>query len=65
VSLPVAVLPEARQDILDGRAFFERRRAGLGSSFAAEVLAALDRIGDVPELYGEVCAPPGSSGSAM
>jgi len=50
----VAVLPEARQDVLDGRAFFEQRRAGLGSVFAAEVLVALDRIGDMPELYGEV-----------
>jgi plasmid stabilization system protein ParE len=56
VSLPVAVLPEARQDVLDGRAFFEGRRAGSGSAFGAEVLAALDRIGDMPELYGEVWA---------
>ncbi len=46
------VLPEARQEILDGREFFERCRAGLGAAFAAEVLAALDRIGAMPELYG-------------
>lgn len=48
MKMPVVVLPEARQDVLDGRAFFEERRAGLGSAFAAEVLAALDRIGDMP-----------------
>jgi hypothetical protein len=54
VSASVAVLPEARQDILDGSEFFEGCRAGLGAAFAAEVLAALDRIGAMPELYGEV-----------
>jgi plasmid stabilization system protein ParE len=54
VSASVTVLPEARQDILDGRDFFERCRAGLGAAFAAEVLAALDRIGAMPELYGVV-----------
>jgi plasmid stabilization system protein ParE len=54
VSVPVTVLPEARQDILDGRDFFERGRPGAGAAFAAEVLAVLDRIADQPELYGEV-----------
>lgn len=52
--MPVAVLPEARQDILDGRAFFERSRSGSGTAFAAEVLAVLDRIAAMPEMYGEV-----------
>jgi toxin ParE1/3/4 len=54
VSVLAAVLPEARQDVLDGRTFFEGRRPGSGRAFAAEVPAALDRIGDMPELYGEV-----------
>lgn len=54
MSVPVAVLPEARQDILDGRAFFEWKRAGSGAKFAAEVLMALDRIGAMPEMFGEV-----------
>lgn len=57
MSVPVAVLPEARQDILDGRAFFERNSPGTGAAFAAEVLAVLDRIADQPEMYGE--AGPG------
>jgi plasmid stabilization system protein ParE len=52
--MPVSVLPAAKQDVLDGRAFFERGRAGLGPAFAAEVLAALDRVGAMPESYGEV-----------
>jgi plasmid stabilization system protein ParE len=54
VSASVAALPDARQDILDAREFFERCRAGLGAAFTAEVLAALDRTATMPELYGEV-----------
>jgi plasmid stabilization system protein ParE len=54
VSVPVAVLPEARQDVLDGRSFFERRGTGSGAVFAAQAPATLDRIGDMPEMYGEV-----------
>lgn len=57
MSVPVAVLPEARQDILDGRGFFEQRHPGLGAAFAVEVMAVLDRIADQPEMYGE--ANPG------
>src|SRR5438105_101211 len=54
VSVPVAVLPEARNDIVDGREFFEQCRSGLGTAFAVEVLGALDRIGRMPEMYGEI-----------
>ncbi len=54
MSVQVSVLPEARQDILDGRLFFEQRRPGAGAAFAAQVLATLDRIGAMPEIYGEV-----------
>lgn len=54
MSSPVEVFPEARQDIFDGRAFFESRRPGLGEAFVNEVLDALDRIATHPEMYGEV-----------
>ncbi len=54
MSLRVTVLPEARQDILTGRTFFERQRAGLGRTFASAVLAVLNQIGAFPEMYAEV-----------
>jgi plasmid stabilization system protein ParE len=63
VSVPVLVLPEARQDILDGMGFFEQRRPSLGAAFVAEVLAVLGRIGDQPEMYGE--AAPGVRASGV
>jgi len=54
VSVPVNTLPEARQDIRAGRAYYDHARAGLGRAFVTNVLATLDRIGDMPEMYGEV-----------
>lgn len=54
MSPKVEILPEARQDILAGHAFFDRCWAGLGDEFVDEVLAAFDRIAGMPEAYGEV-----------
>lgn len=54
MSAAVEVLPEARQDILAGREFFNECSDGLGEEFAAEVLVSLDRIAWMPEAYGEV-----------
>jgi plasmid stabilization system protein ParE len=54
MSVSVVVLPDARRDILAGQDFFEQLRAGLGKRFVAAVLTTLDRIGTMPELYGEV-----------
>jgi plasmid stabilization system protein ParE len=52
--LTVAVRPAARRDILEGEEFYEQRRQGLGGEFVTEVLAALDRIEAMPEMYGTV-----------
>lgn len=54
MSIAVEVLPEARLDIISGRDFFDRCRDGLGAEFVAEVFTTLDRIGEMPELWGEV-----------
>lgn len=54
MSVPVEVLPEARQDIISGRDFFDQCRAGLGAEFVSTALDALDRIGWMPEMHGEV-----------
>ncbi len=55
MSLPVIVLPEARSDIVAAREFLESCSAGLGDSLAVESFVALDRVGKMPEMYGEVC----------
>lgn len=56
MSLPVELLPSAQQDLIDARAWFDGRRAGLGEEFAVEVLDGLEQIGSMPELYGEVAS---------
>lgn len=54
MSLPVVVRPEADDDIFAARAWYDGQSPGLGARFAARLAAAIDRIGDAPELYGEV-----------
>ncbi len=54
MSVPVRVSPDARTDIRAAVRYFNRQQAGLGRRFADAVLAALDRIADMPLGYGEV-----------
>lgn len=54
MSLPVVVRPAARRDIREAQRWFETCRQGLGSEFVAEVLVVLERMGEMPELYGVV-----------
>jgi plasmid stabilization system protein ParE len=54
MNLSVRVLPEARQDIQDAETFLEGRRLGLGVAFVEEVLDSLNRIKEMPRMYGEV-----------
>ncbi|QDU18823.1 type II toxin-antitoxin system RelE/ParE family toxin [Urbifossiella limnaea] len=54
MSLPVVVRPEADDDIVAARAWYDEQGAGLGARFAARLAAVIDRLSDVPELYGEV-----------
>jgi plasmid stabilization system protein ParE len=54
VSLPVALRPEAAQDLQDARDWYEQQRPGLGAVFAGRAAAALDAIGQFPMLYGLV-----------
>ena len=54
MTLPVRVTPEAREDILRGKKYFDRKRHELGDEFIDEVLELLDRLGESPRLYGEV-----------
>ncbi len=54
MSVPVRVSVLARGDIRQGERYFESRRTGLGAEFVDEVLATLDRIGDMPMGFGEI-----------
>jgi hypothetical protein len=45
MSLPVVLRPEARQEYDDAFDYYESRRAGLGTTFAARVNEVLTRIG--------------------
>jgi plasmid stabilization system protein ParE len=54
MSLPVIFRPEADHDALTARDWYDRQRSGLGAIFASRLASAIDRIGQSPEVYGEV-----------
>ena len=54
MSLPVAYLPEAQDDIDAAYAQYEQRQAGLGDRFLDALRQAIERTADTPELYGTV-----------
>ena len=54
MSRPVVVRPEADADVAAARDWYDGQAPGLGARFAARAAAAIDRLGDMPELYGEV-----------
>lgn len=47
----VVFRPQAEQEALDVRRWYEARRAGLGDEFGAEVDAVVGRIGENPLLF--------------
>lgn len=51
MSLPLIFRPEAENDVLQARDWYERRRAGLGDKFGGAITQLLDRIQLSPELY--------------
>jgi plasmid stabilization system protein ParE len=51
MSLPVGFRPEALDDVLLAREWYERQSPGLGDVFAAMVEQLLERIAATPELY--------------
>ena len=48
MTLPVRFLPEARQDALDTRAWYEERQSGLGALFSKSLAAAVERLQAAP-----------------
>ena len=49
--LPVVFRPEARDEVDEAFAWYERQRPGLGEEFLAAVREVLDRIQENPEIY--------------
>jgi plasmid stabilization system protein ParE len=54
MSLPLIITPEAEEDLAEARAWYERKREGLGEQFVLCVEAALDHIRRVPAAAAEV-----------
>jgi plasmid stabilization system protein ParE len=52
MSLPVAHLPEAQDDVDEAYAGYEQRAAGLGERFLEVLRDQFDQIQANPELYG-------------
>ena len=57
MSLPVRFLPEARQDALDIRCWYEQRLGGLGDLFSQSLADAIDRLQAHPLRYRQVADP--------
>ena len=51
MSLPVVLRPEARDDLISARDWYERQVPGLGDELARSVDESLTRIESMPELY--------------
>lgn len=51
MKLPVAIRPEAADDLQSTRDWYERQKDGLGEKFAAQVSFEIDRLAAMPELF--------------
>jgi plasmid stabilization system protein ParE len=56
MSLPIHVLPAARDDIAAAAAWYESRRPGLGSAFLTRIDELLRRVSEQPFQFPEVHA---------
>lgn len=51
MTLPIAYLPEAEDDIAEAFSYYEGQLPGLGDPFLATLAEVTDRIRDNPQLY--------------
>jgi plasmid stabilization system protein ParE len=51
VPTPVVFRPEAEDDVLEARAWYESRRLGLGQEFALAIETLIDRIAANPTVF--------------
>ncbi len=54
MSLPVVLRPEAQDDLLAARDWYERQRAGLGDIFVSAFDNFIARVEAMPEIYAVV-----------
>jgi addiction module RelE/StbE family toxin len=54
MSLPIVLRPQAKDDLLAAREWYERQRPGLGTAFVEAFQELVARIERSPELYGLV-----------
>ena len=56
MTLPVKFLPEARQEAIECRAWYEQRQSGLGAQFAQSLAVSIERLQRQPLRYPVVHA---------
>jgi plasmid stabilization system protein ParE len=54
MSVRLVFRPEARADVIDARAWYERQQPGLGNRFITALDELLARISQTPEIYAVV-----------
>jgi plasmid stabilization system protein ParE len=52
MSLPVALRPEAEQDLIEARNWHERQQRGFGEDFLESISTIFERLAETPELNG-------------
>jgi toxin ParE1/3/4 len=57
MTLPVRFLPEAQQEAIESRNWYEQRQAGLGAMFAQALADGVQRLQDRPLRYPAVVGP--------
>ncbi len=54
MSLPLVIRPEAEQDILGARDWYDRQREGLGDDFTEQMVIAFERLSEMPEMFSVI-----------
>ena len=50
MNLPRVIRPEAENDLLAARDWYDQQRSGLGDEFSAKVAVNLERLAELPQL---------------
>ena len=54
MSVPVVLRPEAQQDLIAARDWYDDKRYGLGDDFVAEVTECFERLAEMPEMFAPI-----------
>ncbi len=54
MSFPVVLRPEAEQDLIAARDWYNVKRDDLGDEFVAEITGCFERLAEMPEIFAPI-----------